>query len=92
MGDTVFRGYWENKIKTGPEWIRVSYWKKANRDEYLFVIANWGDIKTEATINLPESMKSFTAAFDPEEGKKMTTNPWKVTVPAHDFKVYFLGR
>jgi hypothetical protein len=91
MGDTLFYSYWENGVVSEPESIRVSYWKKTASDEYLIAIANWGDTSTEASIRLPDFMKTFPTALDMEKEKPVTiSDPWKITVPAHDLRVFIL--
>ncbi|MBI4026589.1 MAG: hypothetical protein HY360_16500 [Verrucomicrobia bacterium] len=94
MGDTTFFPYWDNGVVCRPEGIKLSYWKKEGRDDYLVGVANWSAKPTDATIALPPALAGFTQCLDMEKGETLTAGKeWKVTVPAHDLRVFrFTGK
>jgi len=93
MGDTIFHPYWNNGIKTHPECIRLSYWKKVDENTYLIAIANWSDKTVQAGIELPEFLTLGLYASDLETGEKASlTKNWAVTVPAHDLRVFMVKK
>jgi hypothetical protein len=89
MGDTTFHPYWENNVTCQPACIKVSYWKKDGRDDYLVAVANWSDKPAEARIQLPPALAGFTQCRDMEKDETLPTGQdWLVTVPAHDLRVF----
>lgn len=89
MGDTDFFPYWENAIKSEPECIRVSYWKKKKAKDWLVAVANWSGRKTEASIQLPPSLSAIATWREMETGRQTPAGrQWKVTIPAHDLRVF----
>ena len=89
MGDTTFHPYWENGIAVAPECIKVSFWQKRGRDDYLIAVANWGDNRTTAAIKLPPPLAAYNECVDMEANERIqTARPWRVAVPAHDLRVF----
>lgn len=93
MGDTEFFPYWDNNIKTAPECVKLSYWKKKNKDKYLVAVSNWSDKPVEAGIKLPDFLNSLPQVSDMETGKKVNlAKEWTVNIPAHDLRVFVISK
>ena len=94
MGGTRFHGYWQdNGVKSKPECVKVSYWKKENADDWLVAIANWSDKPVTAEIVLPPELLNAAHVYDMEAANRKlwpekVADPWKVRIPAMDLRVF----
>ncbi|MDD3726448.1 MAG: DUF6067 family protein, partial [Candidatus Ratteibacteria bacterium] len=89
MGDTIFYPYWENGTKTNYEFIKASYWKKENRDDYLVAVANWSDENVVASIKLSEQLSKFESCMDMESGEKIKIeNGLEIEIQKHNLRVF----
>ena len=92
MGNTEFHPYWDNGIRSEPECVRVSYWKRRAADRYLLAVANWSHEPANAVVELPGALKAFRSGADPESGAEAALDgEWRVTVPGCDLRVLVLG-
>lgn len=88
MADTEFFPYWSNGIKTSAPFIKASYWKKQNGNDYLVAIANWSDHPAEATVTLPDVLQSLKQCTEMESGASIPAGrSLTLTIPAHDLRV-----
>jgi len=56
-------------------------------------VANWSDKETQASIHLPGPLRSVSSCRDAETGETVVLDdPWTVTVPAHDLRVFRIGQ
>ena len=89
MGDTIFYPYWKNSIESHPDCIKVSYWKKKGKKDYLVAIANWSSKPVKAKIKLPSFLSGFHSCLDMEEGKTINIKETlEIDIPHHNLKVF----
>jgi len=93
MADTSFFPYWDNGVKAQPECIKVSYWKKAGKDDYLLAAANWSGKAEPARIPMPARLRSFSECADAETGERIPVKDsvLLVAIPHHDLRVFRFG-
>jgi hypothetical protein len=91
IGDAEFHGYWENGIETTADFIKVSYWKKNDREDYLVAVANWSDTETAAGFTLPPGIAGLAPGADMESGESAEphadTGRFEVVIPRSDLRV-----
>ncbi|HJN17451.1 MAG TPA: hypothetical protein QGH10_18240, partial [Armatimonadota bacterium] len=89
MGDTEFHPYWANGVAPRPASVKVSYWSKAERDDFLLAAANWSEQEVSATIPLPEALRQFNACVDMETGEALECgDTLRATLPPHDLRAF----
>ena len=94
MGGTIFRGYWQdNGIRSKPECVKVSYWKKNGARDYLVAAANWSEKDVTAEIALPPELLNAAFVYNMETANRnlwpeKVAKTWKVRIPAMDLKVF----
>lgn len=89
LGDSTFFPYWDNGVKTSVPNIKVSYWKKNGKNDYLVSLSNWADTASEVTVTLPAALTGFKTTIDMESGEKVAAGKtMTVKVPAHDLRAF----
>jgi len=89
LGDTVFYPYWENKIVAEPACIRVSYWKKEVKSDYLLSVSNWSEQEVRAKITLPVSLNAYQWCVDMEKQERISVDKFRqMAIPGHDLRVF----
>jgi hypothetical protein len=86
----LFNGYWFNGTKTGNPAVRASYWKKIGKDDYLVAVSNWDSRGVETSVQLPKDFESISQLTDMESGETipLAAGQFKLTLPAHDLRVF----
>ncbi|MCC6580347.1 MAG: carbohydrate binding domain-containing protein [Phycisphaeraceae bacterium] len=89
MGDAAFHPYWENGARCEPACIKLSYWRKPDGMDVLVAVANWSGQKVDASISLPDELKTLAQGVDMESGEAVQlSGAWNVSVPAHNLRVF----
>jgi hypothetical protein len=92
LKNAIFKGYWENGIKSSPECVRVSWYYNKKTNEYLLVIANFSKESVTAQITIPNAMKQLKYIANMETGKTLekSGNILAIEIPAYDLRVIHL--
>ena len=57
--EAAFVPYWENPVRTSPDCVKASAWRKSD-GSVLYIVSNLSPDKTvEATVKLPEGLRTF---------------------------------
>ena len=97
LGGTRFHGYWQNDVRSKPDCVKVSYWKKKDSRDWLVAVANWSEKDVTAEILLPPELQdaAYVCNMETTNSRHSWENvgkPWKIRIPALDLKVFrFMG-